>query len=93
MKSGNIDQLIGVDAFTALEKFSGLANKSMGSSHQMDRNRWCEFLIKLHRTGVKLDRELLKEWLIQQDWSSEMASDLTCEFDFARDLLELVKLP
>jgi hypothetical protein len=90
MQPGNIDQLIGIDAFTALEKFSGLANKSMGSSHQLDRDRWCDFLIKLYRNGVKLDRELLKEWLIQEGWSSDMASNLACEFDFARDLLKLL---
>jgi hypothetical protein len=71
-----------------LTAFSHLANKSTGSSHPMDRERWYNFLIALHRSGETPNVGLLQQWLIEEEhWPDDIAFDLVCEYEFARGLL------
>lgn len=72
-----------------LVQFSGAANQSTGSSHPADFRRWAIFLVTLHRSGKRLDTDLLYATLREQGWPKEKASDLVNEFEFARDLLSI----
>jgi hypothetical protein len=72
-----------------LKSFSRAANKSTGSSHPMDQQRWFDFLIAIHRAHAHLDTGLLERWLVEEEnWPGEAAFDLICEFEFAEGLLK-----
>ena len=74
-----------------LDRFSNSANKSTGSSHPSDFQRWLEFLIEVHKEGssFKLDSDFLAKWLEEElGWSSEQANKLAIEYEFARDVLQ-----
>jgi hypothetical protein len=71
-----------------LKLFSHAANKSTGSSHPMDRERWFDFLIAIHRAREHLDTGLLERWLVEEEkWPDDVAFDLICEFEFSQGLL------
>lgn len=83
------------DAANLLDRFSHLANKSSGSSHPLDAERWMAFLIRSHLDRVaypyrpRLDATTLERWLTEEEeWPEETASDLVTEFEFAQDLLD-----
>ncbi len=71
-----------------LESFSNLANKSTGSGHPMDSQRWNAFIIQTHREGSSLDVTTLGRYLVEQlGWDDEQADKLMLEYEFARELL------
>jgi len=71
-----------------LKYFSDAANKSTGSSHPLDRERWFHFLIAAHKDKATLDTSILGRWLCdEQGWPEDTASDLRIEYEFARELL------
>jgi hypothetical protein len=71
-----------------LRAFSRGANKSTGSGHPMDRERWLNFLIALHRSGEDPNIGLIERWLVEEErWRDETTSRLLSEYEFARDLL------
>ena len=77
------------EAARALRRFSGTANKSTGSSHPSDQQRWFEFLFAVHRASGELDTHTLGRWLVEVDqWPAEVARDLTLEFEFGMALLK-----
>jgi hypothetical protein len=78
---------VGPDVARLLQQFSGAANQSTGSSHPADFRRWAAFLVAVHRSGKRLDTDLLFTTLRQQGWPEEKASGLVSEFEFARELL------
>lgn len=80
---------VGPEIARLLVQFSGAANQSTGSSHPADFKRWATFLVKVHRSGKRLDTDLLYATLREQGWPKEKASDLVSEFEFARDLLDV----
>jgi hypothetical protein len=72
-----------------LRRFSRGANKSTGSSHPCDRERWFAFICGVHAEGCDLDTDKLARWLIEVErWHEEGAHDLTIEYEFARELLK-----
>ena len=83
-----VENWLSPESAKRLLAFNAGANKSTGSSHPMDRERWCDFLIALHRAGENPSEALLERWLVEEEkWPEEIAFDLICEFEFARDLL------
>jgi hypothetical protein len=71
-----------------LRRFSKLANKSTGSAHPSDRQRWLDFILLSHRSKTKLDTELLVRWLIEsQKWADDKAYDLATQYEFGLELL------
>jgi len=71
-----------------LVRFSRLANKSTGSSHPMDRDRWLAFVIAAHKEQSKA-ADTLKRWLIEvEHWPAEAAWDLVIEYEFGLELLQ-----
>ena len=77
-----------VDAASALRRFSVCANKSTGSHHPADRDRWFQFLVAAHECRSKMDTVLLERWLAEvEQWPQEIAHDLAREYGYSIDLL------
>lgn len=77
------------DVAEALRRFSVLANKSTGSSHPSDRERWFEFLFLAHRSPKHLDTDRLIRWLVEvESWPEETAHDLAIQYELGLDLLK-----
>ena len=83
-----LKDVVGEDVAALLQKFSVLANKSTGSAHPCDRNRWFDFLIAVQRKHISLDTELLIHSLMEEGWSEDRAHDLAIEYEFAIGLLD-----
>lgn len=77
------------DAAEALHRFSILANKSTGSSHPRDEERWFQFIFAAYRAPQQLDTDHLMRWLVEvEGWSDEKAHKLVIEFEFGLALLK-----
>lgn len=84
-----LSDLISKNSVESLELFSSMANKSTGSSHPLDRERWYDFIISIAKNQDKLDINILNRWLVEIDgWSEDIATDLAIEFEFGVNLLK-----
>lgn len=84
-----LEDWLDTEPATALRRFSRLANKSTGSAHPMDRERWYAFLIATYRVSKRLDSDQLARWLVEVDgWFPEKAQELAIDYEFALGLLE-----
>jgi hypothetical protein len=71
-----------------LRRFSQLANKSTGSAHPLDRNRWFDFIVQVVADQSELDTDTLARWLVAiEHWPEDSARDMILEYEFGRDLL------
>lgn len=88
--SGEISDcdILGEHAASLLKSFSLLANKSTGSSHPDDKDRWLSFVKASCLSGSNVDTDHLHRLLIEQGWSDEAANKLAIQYDFAKDLIE-----
>ncbi len=86
-----IEDVVGKDTAKLLENFSVLANKSTGGSHPLDQKRWFRFLVAVNNSDIQLYSDLLESTLVEQGWSSDMATKLVIEFEFAQALLDYTK--
>lgn len=76
------------DAAEKLRMFSACANKSSGSAHPADEQRWMDFIVAAQRDGSRLDATTLRRWLIEvEGWPPEVADGLASEYDFGKDIL------
>lgn len=83
-----ITSWMGASTFKKLTQFDAVANKSTGSSHPRDRDRWLDFIIAAHQEQAALDAEMLKRWLMEEGkWDERTAADLAIEYEFGRELL------
>ena len=81
------------EAADALHIFSIGANKSTGSSHPSDEERWFRFLIAAYKANGELDTESLLAWLTQvEEWPSDVAEDLVGQYEFGIGLLKTYDL-
>ena len=89
--NANITEHISPEAAHLLDNFSSCANRSNGSQHAYDFERWAKFLIKVHRErNASLDVDFLLNWLVEElGWSDEQAHELISQYEFARDLLKM----
>jgi hypothetical protein len=77
------------EAAQKLRAFSDAANKSSGSTHPMDRQRWFDFILAVHRSCSQLDTDRLARWLHEVDrWDEESAHRLAGEFEQYISILE-----
>lgn len=84
----SVESYFDEEAFRCLKRFSVLANKSTGSSHPMDRDRWHDFIIAVHRSGRPLVTEVLERWLVEeQGWTEDRADRLGSQASFGVGLL------
>ena len=86
-----IKDVVGEAAEKDLEAFSASANKSTGSSHPLDQQRWFQFLVTVNRSNGQLSTELLGGTLIEEGWSEDVANGLAIEFEFSQALLDFFK--
>lgn len=84
----NLRNWMSPEAAEALERFSAAANKSSGSSHPADRERWLAFLLRIHRDRRWPDPTDLRRWLTEEEgWTEDAAFELIVEYEFSQDLL------
>lgn len=84
----SLEDWLSQDSAAALKTFSAAANKSTGSSHPYDKERWMRFLILAHRNGETIHSDKLARWFTEvEDWGEDKAVDLVIEYEFARELL------
>jgi len=77
------------DTLQKLRRFSVTANKTTGSSHPNDRQRWLDFLTAAHVEDARLNPDVLTRWLLSEGgWPEEQAHKLASEYSFGRELLE-----
>lgn len=64
-------------------------NKSTGSNHPLDRERWYEFILRTFRENeyLKLDSFVLEQLLLDDKWEHEKIRELISEYEFAIGLL------
>jgi len=85
----SIEDWISADSVQKLKQFSAIANKSTGSSHPCDQQRWFAFLVSVHAEHRKLHSDYLVRWLVECDgWPEDIARELASEYDFAMELLD-----
>jgi hypothetical protein len=84
-----IEDWMSPETATALRRFSALANKSTGSAHPLDRQRWFAFVIHAYRDNRRADTGQLTRWLIEvEGWPPELAHELAGEYETGIALLE-----
>lgn len=89
-EDAKITRWVSKDAEAALLGFSNAANKSTGSTHPMDFDRWARFIVRIHRERGRLPGDLLGRYLIEElGWQDEKAHDLMLEYEFGLALLKV----
>jgi hypothetical protein len=84
-----IEDWVSAESAAKLRSFSGLANKSTGSSHPNDEERWFDFIVSIVVNQEKLDTLLLRRWLIEEErWHEDIADNLAVEFSQGVRLLQ-----
>lgn len=68
--------------------FSSAANKSTGSTHPYDRQRWFEFITLIHKSEKNISPEEVQKFLTEDGWTEDFSFELACEFEYSLDLLE-----
>jgi len=83
-----IEDVLKEDAAAKFRAFSQLANRSTGSAHPSDRDRWLAFITTAHMLKLRVDAETLERLLIEEEkWPPDRATELAIEYDLALDLL------
>lgn len=72
----------------ALAAFSSLANKSTGTGHPLDEERWFAFIVAAHRAGSERSSDKLQRWLEKDGWLFETALSLVSDYEGQRAILE-----
>lgn len=84
----SIEDWVSEGTYKKLKRFSGAANKSTGSSHPCDQERWFAFIISVLQNNEKLDPGQLERWLVEEEgWHYDIASDLAIEYEQGLALL------
>jgi hypothetical protein len=84
----SLSDWLSADAALKLQRFSGAANKSTGSSHPADERRWFDFLVAAHRSENKLGADILARWLHEvEGWDDDSAHELAGDFETSLSLL------
>lgn len=84
----SIEDWMSAESARKLKLFSDAANKSTGSAHPLDKQRWFEFLISAHNEKIALDTYTLMRWLIEEEgWFEDEAHELILQYEFAMSLL------
>ncbi len=85
----SLNDWVSTDVADALRHFSGSANKSTGSSHPLDLQRWFRFIILSHGDSDKLGTDRLIRWLVEvENWPEDKAHDLAIQYEFGLGILE-----
>lgn len=75
--------------YNKLLGFSRAANKTTGSAHPLDRERWLDFVISCVRSENEIHASDLARWLREvEGWPNDVSSDLAIEFELGVELLK-----
>ena len=84
-----IEDWVSTASAQRLRSFSGGANKSTGSSHPCDKQRWYDFVVSVHKNNDFLPASTLERWLIEEGgWGENQASELAIEYEQELGLLK-----
>lgn len=87
--SETLENWVSKDTAEKFRHFSGLANKSTGTSHPMDKERWYDFIIAVVTNQDSLDASTLDRWLFEEDgWDEDMANEMAIEYEQEVGLLK-----
>ena len=76
------------ETYKKIRSFSVTANKSTGSAHPCDQERWFAFIVSVLRNNEKLDPTQLERWLVEEEgWHYDIASELAIEYEQGLSLL------
>lgn len=85
----NLEDYMCNESARKLRMFSSAANKSTGSSHPCDQERWNDFICQTVKNGDKDVISILGRWLVEEEgWDDEHASELENEYEQGISLLE-----
>lgn len=88
----SMENWVSQDSYNKLKRFSIAANKSTGSSHPCDQERWFEFIVSIVINDEKLGTDQLERWLVEEEgWQRDIASDLAIEYEQGIALLQYYK--
>lgn len=79
-----LSDFLSPDVSKSFQVFSSAANKSTGSSHPLDNERWFQFLFLAYDSGdyKRLHSSLLNRFMIEAfGWHEEMAYELSIEYE------------
>lgn len=77
-----LEDWISPESAEKLRRFSALANKSTGSSHPNDKERWFDFIVSIVRKDEKLDTLTLRRWLTEEGgWAPDIADELVIQYE------------
>lgn len=80
--------ILGEAGFKLLERFALTSNRSTGSAHPSDRQKWFDLISYVHRNEIEFGPHLLERYLVEvAKWPEDVASDIACEFSFGLGLL------
>lgn len=82
------EDLLGKKVAALFSSFSVCANKSTGSRHPCDQERWFDFVVACHLNDCKISTEELSRLLLADGWGDRETSDLVCEYEYSRYLLK-----
>ncbi len=88
----NGEDIVGNDGLKLLNVFSSFANKSTGSSHPRDQERWFAFIVKTCSQEQYVNSSDLIRLLCEQGWDEDSAQKLAIEYEFARDLIKYMEI-
>lgn len=72
-----------------LNAFSRGANKSTGSSHPLDFQRWADFILEVFTSGQRIPVDLLARYLVEiQTWPDDQARELVLQYEFSLGILD-----
>ncbi len=84
-----IDDFLPAAAASALRRFSTSANRSTGSAHPQDAEKWDTFVILAYRARVSMGPDTLQRLLVEDEhWDHEQALELAIQYERALRLLE-----
>ena len=83
-----LDDWISRESAAKLRRFSAAANKSTGSSHPRDKERWYDFVVSAVRNDDPINSSELARWLTEEEcWPDDIVHELEIEFEQEAGLL------
>lgn len=84
----DLEDWMTVETAKLLRSFAITANKSTGSSHPRDRQKWVVFLRAANREKCRMSPDELARWLYEEEgFRDDVASQLAVEYELSRDIL------
>jgi len=85
----NFEVLLGECGFELLKKFATTANKSSGSCHPSDCEKWFDFIHHVHENDIDFGASQFERYIHEvANWPVDTGCDLVQEYEFARALLK-----